>query len=452
MTFPTGFLWGTASAAHQIEGGNVASDCWLMEHVPSTLFAEPSGDACDSYHRWQEDVDIIASMNLGLYRFGIEWARIEPVDGEYSRAAVAFYRRMLQYCKKKGLNTMVTLHHFTQPLWYSASGGFAKRPQKFAEYARFIVTELGALIDFVCTINELNLQTMFASRHPRQAALYAGKGKAKLPESGPAAQDTNIGVANTTNLGKRMGAMVKDSMAAAGVKDVEDWCPYPFGNAYDVKKMASYVIQAHRLAVAAVHAADPRHRIKVGFTIANPNYVAAPGGEVAVASLNADSLDQYLDATSEDDFVGVQGYSSREVGPDGFVPPPEGTEVTQMGYIFHPESIGIAIRYCAHRTGKPVIVTENGIGTLDDSRRREYIVRAVREVRTCIQEGIQVQGYCYWSIIDNFEWFKGYEPKFGLVECDRITFDRMVKPSGRLFAQIALTNGAYLATEMPSKL
>ena len=115
LAFPDGFLWGAATAAHQVEGGNVNNDHWEMEHAPHSPFAEPSGDACDSYHRWREDLDLVAGAGLNTYRFSLEWSRIEPEEGEFSRAALDHYRRIIDGCRERGLNPLVTLVHFTQP-------------------------------------------------------------------------------------------------------------------------------------------------------------------------------------------------------------------------------------------------------------------------------------------------------------------------------------------------
>ena len=136
MSFPDGFLWGTATSAHQVEGGNVYNDCWLLEHVPGTHYGERSGDACDHYHRYREDIASIAALGLGAYRFSVEWSRIEPEEGEFSRAALDHYRRMLDACHEHGLVPLLTLHHFTSPRWVAGDGGW-KEPRTAERFARF---------------------------------------------------------------------------------------------------------------------------------------------------------------------------------------------------------------------------------------------------------------------------------------------------------------------------
>ena len=123
--FPQGFLWGAATAAHQVEGNNLNSDVWLLENVKPTLFAERSGDACNSFELWETDLDLANSLNLNTYRFSIEWARIEPEPGRFSIAMLDHYKAIVEGCRARGLNPMVTFNHFTTPLWFAAKGGWA---------------------------------------------------------------------------------------------------------------------------------------------------------------------------------------------------------------------------------------------------------------------------------------------------------------------------------------
>ena len=157
--FPEGFLWGTATAAHQIEGGNVNNDWWEWEHNPDSGCAESSGDACDSFHRWPEDIELVAAMGLGGYRFSLEWSRIEPAEGEFSLAALDHYRRMCAACREAGIAPVVTFHHFTTPTWLARRGGWEAddTPEVFARFVGKATAHLGDLIGWGCTINELNL-------------------------------------------------------------------------------------------------------------------------------------------------------------------------------------------------------------------------------------------------------------------------------------------------------
>ena len=122
--FPDGFLWGAATAPHQVEGGNVNSDMWEMEWATPSIFAEPSGDACDHYHRYDEDIALMAELGFNAYRFGVEWARIEPEEGWFSRAELDHYRRMCAACVEHGITPVVTYNHFSFPRWFSRDGGW----------------------------------------------------------------------------------------------------------------------------------------------------------------------------------------------------------------------------------------------------------------------------------------------------------------------------------------
>src|SRR5579883_3094602 len=165
ITFPSTFLWGTATAAHQVEGGNVYNDNWVMEHVPNSTYAEPSGDACDHYHRYREDIALLAELGFNLYRFSVEWSRIEPEEGEFSLAALDHYRRVLATCHEHGITPMVTFHHFTSPRWLAADGGWESpaTPEKFARYCERTIAHLGDLIPWACTLNEVNIGPLIAS-------------------------------------------------------------------------------------------------------------------------------------------------------------------------------------------------------------------------------------------------------------------------------------------------
>ena len=157
--FPANFIWGVATAAHQIEGGNFNNDWWVWEHDPASGCAEPSGDACDSYHRWDQDVDLVAQMGLGAYRFSLEWSRIEPAPGEFSTAALAHYRRVCEACWEREIEPVVTFHHYTLPRWLADRGGWewADAPERFARFVTRAGAYLGEVIGRACTINEPNV-------------------------------------------------------------------------------------------------------------------------------------------------------------------------------------------------------------------------------------------------------------------------------------------------------
>ncbi len=406
--FPKDFLWGTATAAHQVEGNNVNSDFWALEHLPGTIFKEPSGDACDHYHLYPQDIALLDELGFNSYRFSIEWARVEPEEGRFSQAALEHYRRVLLACREKGLKTMVTLHHFTSPRWLMRSGGWlsTSTAASFARYCGHVTQHLGDLMDFVCTINEVNVPMMVGlllSANQEQSAKAA--------------------------------AFMQSAMQAFGMT-APPFGPFLFSTG---ERGRDVILAAHQQAVSAIKAA--RSDLPVGLTLSMTDYQLLEGGEAARDHLRHELVDVFLEAAQNDDFLGVQTYTRRRVGPDGIAPPDEGAELTQMGYEFWPEAIEATLRYANQKVDVPLIVTENGIGTADDARRLEYYQRALKGVARCLSDGLDVRGYIAWSAMDNFEWLEGYRPTFGIIAVDRETQERTVKPSGRWLSQVARANG-----------
>jgi beta-glucosidase len=403
MGFPDGFLWGTSTSAHQVEGGNVFNDSWLLEHVPGSYYAERSGDTCDHYHRYPADIALIAALGLEGYRFSLEWSRIEPEDGEFSRAALDHYRRMLATCHEHGLTPMLTFHHFTSPRWIAAGGGWeeARTAERFARFCERAMRHLGDLVPYACTLNEPNLGALlhqvFGIPHPRGSAGWG---------------------------------------AAAAALGTTPERVVPFMHA--ASPQATEVMRsAHRLAVEAIKGV--RAETQAGLTVAMSEWQEAPGGGETLVRLRALCEDDFLDGV-EGDFFGVQNYSVNRIGPDGLADFGPEVEPTQMGYPYRPEALEHAIRRAVELTGLPILVTENGIGTDDDARRCDFIDVALRGVEACLTDGLDVRGYFYWSLFDNFEWSLGYRPTFGLVAVDRETQVRTAKPSAEHFGVIARAN------------
>jgi beta-glucosidase len=408
--FPDGFLWGVATAAHQVEGNNVACDAWLMEHLPGTVYREPSGDAIDFYHRYPDDIAVIAALGLNAFRFGVEWARIEPEDGEISTAALGHYSRVVDTCLEHGIEPVLTLHHFTSPQWLIRhNGGWrsAETARRFADYVATVMARLGDRVSWVCTINEANTP----------ALLTAG---GLLPESWRAK------LADTNSLAAK----------AFGVSE-DEFCPF-FPAASD-DKAVEVVAQAHRLAVDSIHAVAPG--AKVGITLALQEIVADPGGE-EMAEVADDFVNRrYLrDMGVFGDFVGVQTYTRIVFGPDG-VKPPTG-RISDNGLELAPGALTATCRQAQQLSALPVLVTEHGVDFDDanDGMRAELIENTLRELAAAITDGLDVRGYLHWSLVDNFEWFNGYHGHFGLLGNDRSTQRRWIRPSAVRYGAIARTN------------
>jgi beta-glucosidase len=384
--FPEGFTWGTATAAHQIEGGNVNNDWWAFEHAVDSVCSEPSGDACDSWERWEEDIDLVAGLGLDNYRFSVEWSRIEPADGEVSQSAISHYRRLCEGLRSRGIDPVVTFHHFTTPKWLTDQGGWESDAavERFARFCSIVATALGDVMSRACTINEPNI----VSTMGWHAGLFP-----------PGKQDVGL-----------------------------------------ARRVSQRFVDAHRAAVEAIRSAAPG--IPVGLTLSMTDYQLAPGGEAKLESIRHHAEDVFLDATKGDDFLGVQTYTRQLVGPDGWAGYEEGVPVLDMGYEFYPAALGNCLKRAWEYTdgAVPLFVTENGIGTTDDEQRIDYVRQALVGVLDAIDEGIDVRGYTYWSLLDNFEWALGYRPRFGIVSVDRSTFARTLKPSAKWLAALAAAN------------
>ncbi|MFF7363495.1 family 1 glycosylhydrolase [Streptomyces sp. NPDC008125] len=387
VQFPEGFLWGASTAAHQIEGNNTNSDWWVKEHSAGTNIQEPSLDACDSYHRWDEDMDLLASLGFTDYRFSIEWARIEPAEGHFSRAELAHYRRMVEGAVARGLRPMITLHHFTVPQWFEARGGWTAEGavELFARYVSACAPVIASDVSHVCTINEPNMIAVMAG--------LAKRGEIGFPPAGLPFPDEDTTVA---------------------------------------------VIAAHHAAVKEVRAIDPA--IKVGWSVANQVYQAQPGAEEATAAYRRPREDVFIEASRGDDWIGVQSYTRTKIGADGPIPAPADVERTLTQWEYYPSAVGHALRHTAELVGPEValIVTENGIATDDDTRRADYYAGALDEVAAGLEDGLNIRGYLAWSALDNYEW-GSFKPTFGLIAVNLETFERTARDSAKWLGSLGRT-------------
>ncbi len=415
MTFPKGFLMGAATAAHQVEGNNIHSDYWAMEHMELTSFAEPSGDACDHYHRYEEDIRLLAQAGLNAYRFSIEWARVEPEEGRFDEAEVEHYRRVLRCCQENGVEPIVTLHHFTSPKWLIEQGGWEAEAtaEKFARYCGYIAEELGDDLTYVCTINEANMGLQMAAIAKRYLMM--------MRQGVNAESSVQVGVNLENPMLERMKKQAEENVRVFGTPQPQIFVSQrtPEGDLL--------VMKAHRAAKAAIKAVRPE--LKVGLTLSLHDIQPVQGGEAQAEKLWDEEFSHYLPYIRDDDFFGLQNYTRTLVGPEGQLPAPEGAETTQMGYEFYPQALANVIRKVHEALSLPILVTENGVAAGDDARRVDFIKEALAGVKGCIDDGIPVLGYCHWSLLDNFEWQKGYSMTFGLVAVDRATQKRKPKPS-----------------------
>jgi beta-glucosidase len=408
LEFPADFVWGSATAAHQVEGNNRWNDWWAHELAADTNAIEPSGVACDHYHRFTEDFRLVKSLGHNAHRLSLEWSRIEPAEGEINRTEVDHYRTVLSALRDLGIEPWVTLHHFTLPLWFARRGGMsrAENLDAFRRFVELAARSYGDLVSRWCTINEPTVHAEMGYRFgyfpPRlQSEALAAQTLCNLFRAHTQAAEAvrthaklrpEIGITLAVQQHEPFRAKSADDLALAARRDVES-----VGTCYDALRTGVF------------------------------EYPGRPAEEIA--GLQQSST-----------FVGVQYYSRMrwDAETGGLGTPDLNRTLTQMAWEIYPEGFPPLLRRAA-ATGLPVYVTENGICHDDDRLRVEYIadhLAAVDEVR---REGADVRGYFYWSLMDNFEWNFGYGPKFGLVEVDRKTLERRPRPSARFFAEVART-------------
>ena len=386
-----GFLWGVATAAHQIEGNNVNSDYWVIEHVSGTYFKEKSGDACDSWNRWREDLALIKAAGLNSYRFSVEWARIEQEAGEFSQATLDYYYRLCVACLEAGIEPVVTLHHFTSPRWVAAMGGWEdlRVADRFVRYAEHTARALRGVVSWFCTMNEPNAQV-------------------------------------TSKVLQRQPWAIEPQLRAEAARMVgsDRFHMYFLGDSYKVRDVC---LVAHAKGRDAIKSVAPS--AKVGLTLALQELTAAPGGDALYKRIFAEGRAPFYAAASLDDFIGVQTYNKFETGPEDYLPAPVNVMKDMFGLPTPPGALAATVHEAFTHAKVPVYVTEHGHNTNDDGQRIRHLRASLDVLVGEIARGTPVLGYMHWSLLDNFEWSSGYVPRFGPVAVDRKTFVRTPKPS-----------------------
>lgn len=418
MKLKENFLIGAATAAHQVEGNNIHSDFWVMEQLEHSDFMEPSLDAVNHYNCYEEDILQLKNAGLNAYRFSIEWARIEPENGKFDDDEIEHYRKVLMCCKENGIGTVVTLHHFSSPKWLITEGGWSADSTVgyFKRYCIYVVERLGNLMNYVCTINEANMSLQMASIVKRILKQMGG----------------NIQVGMSIGNDMQRSQAQKEQAEAFGLNSPEELHPF-LGQC--TSEMDSVIIRSHEAARNAVKAICPN--LKVGLTLSLHDLQGLPGGEEEAQAKWEEEFIHYLPYISKDDFLGIQNYTREVYSAEGIVKASEGAALTQMNYEYYPEGLEHVIRKAAEEFKGELLVTENGIATSDDRQRISFIKTALEGVERCIRDGIPVKGYLYWSLLDNFEWQKGFAITFGLIAVDRSTQTRYPRPSLKYLGSFA---------------
>ena len=399
--FPDGFLWGVASAGHQNEGGNTDSDTWFAEHVRPTVFREPSGRACNGWELWREDIDLAAGMNLNAYRFSVEWARVEPAEGEFSAAALGHYAAMAALLRRARPRSRGDV----QPLHLAA----------LVRDARRLARPAGA--------------------GPVRQVLRPGDGRVRRADrlrghaerARPARHARLVRAAAVVRDLER--ATLEAASAAAGVPR------YRMSNVVlpeERDAICDGMTAGHRAARAAIKARRPG--LPVGFALAVVDDQVYGDDPSLRDRKRAEVYQRWLDLAREDDFIAIQNYerhyydAQRRVNPDGT--PALGGPMSGRD----PASLGCCARYAHQATGVPVLVTEHGMQTHDDAERSAFIEPSLRGLREAMADGVPVLGYHHWTLMDNYEWIFGYGEQLGLHSVDPETFARTAKPSAGVYA------------------
>lgn len=400
LRFPEGFLWGTATSAHQAEGSNRLNDWWEWERKPGRVAGgDRSGQACDFWHRYGSDFDIAASHHMNAHRLSVEWSRIEPREGEWDERAIARYRHMLQSLRERGQSTMVTLFHFSIPAWFAAEGGWAspRAISRFERFSRKVAMTMGDLVDFWCTMNE---PVVFVVMGYVLGMWPPGK---------------------------------KDYLTAWRV-----WKNITSGHvaAYDaLHEVARGACRPARVGIANNLISMYSYR-KHSFW----------DGLYLMASDRVWNHEFYRETERSHDYLGVNYYFHQRVDREEgrffqmFVDiREENREMSDIGWEIYPAGI-FDVMQELKELHLPIYITENGIATLNDDRRIRFIVSYVKELYHAIQSGIDIRGYFHWALMDNFEWEKGYAARFGLTEVDFKTQERKPRKSFSIYGDIAKNN------------
>lgn len=384
MRFPEGFLWGAATAAHQIEGNNVNSDWWRAEEAGRLPYR--SNGACDSWNRWPEDIQLLSQIGLNAYRLSIEWARVEPEPGQFDQSALDVYRRQLVGLKQAGIEPMLTLHHFTSPRWLADQGGWSNPDvvPRLADYADRVARQTNDLVKWWITINEpsiLGLKAYVEGSWPPHRPMDL-RGYLRLMRH--AARGHVLARQAITS--RRRDALVSMAFALWPMQALRWWSPID----QTMARLGDWLWQ----------------------------------GRVLSRTL------PWLD------WIGVNYYSRTLVGwPWPAVPNSGSAERTDFGWEIYPQGLYDVVRRVG-RYRKPVVITENGIANADDDQRPAYIVAHVREMYRAICAGVDLRGYMHWTLLDNYEWAEGFEQRFGLASRDRV-----LRPSAWIYGRIARANG-----------
>jgi beta-glucosidase len=417
MQFPAGFLWGTATAAHQVEGGNTNNNWHAWEQAGRVYQRQTHGLACDWWNgRYEEDFDRAEALRNNAHRFSIEWSRIEPEEDRFDDRAIAHYADMIAALRARGLEPMVTLHHFTDPLWLSEQGGWLnpETPARFARFVRVVVEALGGDVRLWCTINE---PMVYASQGYLLGRFPPGKRSVRAMFR--VAEQLLRGHAAAYHAIK---AVAPEAEVGFAKHQLSLRTPWPHAlHAGALRLVRNTFNRAFVLALTTGELRLPMRRVEV---------------PQARDTLDWIGLNYYYRfQVSFHPFYPHQVFLRQTPPRDGIRGPGDTGEIW-------PEGLLEQIKWLYKTTGKPLYVTENGVPDPDDAIRPLHMVRSLRSVWKAVMHSYPVRGYFYWTLVDNFEWAEGYDPRFrfGLYACDPVTQERTARPSATLYRDICAAN------------
>jgi beta-glucosidase len=426
--FPKSFKWGTATAAHQVEGGNTNNQWHVWEQTPGRIHNnEVSGQACDWWNSYEADFDRMAEMGLNAHRLSVEWSRVEPRPGVYDDAAIARYRDMLRALRKRGIEPMVTLHHFTNPIWLDEQGGMLN-PQvavpAFEHFVEHVVTRLDDVCDLWCTINEPNVFAVMG---------YMG---GRMPPGLLGSYEKTLQVVCTM--------LAMHAAAAQAIRRAQGRAQ--IGLAHHMRVFEA-LRKNNPLDAIAARMQDAIFNDALLSTLLTGRWhwalrrYAPSGFKLARNTLDWIGLNYYTRQATRFNGTGDTGYGSIENFPGAVMSDYEYGELYPAGLLKMLRRL--------HKTKLPIYITENGIPDHDDDQRPGFLVTHLREVWKAIQFCFDVRGYYHWSFVDNFEWSEGWRMRFGLYAMDEKTGARTLRPSGALYGEIARANA--LTTDMAAR-
>ncbi len=418
FTFPKDFLWGAATSSHQVEGNNTNNDWWRWEQtrVPRAR----SGQACDHWNRFEEDFTLARTLGHNTHRFSIEWSRIEPEEGQWDSAALAHYGEVIRSLRSKGMEPIVTLHHFTLPSWLARQDGWfsEKTPELFARYVEKVTEILGSDVHYWMTLNEPAVYT------------YKGYLTGEWPP-GVKSHEKAFKVFKNLLLGH---VLAYEKIQKTYVR--KNWKKPMVGLAQSVLIFRACSDRSLRDRVAARFRHWMFNHLFVQALMRGRAYCV---GLFSIHLPKANTLDFIGLNYYTRDFVLHHGYGfpgilgqactatvaqDRHTGKDNF-----------LSWEIYPQGLHTFLKDFS-RYKLPLLVSENGLGTDDDTERVDFIVEHLKAVALAMKEGAPVIGYLYWSLLDNYEWAEGFVPRFGLIEVNFATQERTVRNSARKFEKI----------------